>query len=830
MSEQEKTIPTKNHTGLSSALDRFFGFRARGSSLKTEIGAGCLAFFTAVCALLVNTRILGAAYGNYAGTYLAATCLCFAGSLLLGLLCNLPLVQTSNMALSTCVISMLSAAPGITYWNIMSITLVAAVVYLLIALTPLRKLLVDLLPEGVRKALPVGLGLYTILTGLKNAGFVADGSFVDAGQLMTLPRFYFWIMTFAAVIYLILKAYRKNNALLKVYGLMVGAMWVFGIVFYMDQFIGGQTAATLVYHRVNLVVATDGASPYHIGAGLAGLQIGRVFTEGFDFSGYTGNVPLLFLQGVLSFLFLGLYTNTASMDAVAVCGASNYADANGKNPHCIAALLNLAAPILGVAPTSIGAESAGAAEDGGRTGLTSVVASLGFLISAFTWVFLMFFATGTNGAGMWINETETKLAAYVNDSFAFADFIMVLIGVALLKGLCKVNWEKKEEYVSFAVTLIGIAFLGNLALGASLGVIAFAILHLISAERKEKAASTAILCCLMLLYSGLSLTGLSSLAKSDASQGSATRQPLAQVSDFSFDFNTGRYSFTGTEEAQFYVVRVYNVENGTQSVSALAQSERIDKDSSNRYEGHVDADLVAGDYNAYVLAVASGYTPSSTLLSGTSTAMAKPTVSATWQEDGPNVSIKLSIQAGDKVASRYTVTATKDGSEVYRNDQAVNGDLMLSASDLNLPQLSKADKITFQVQVNPVDGYTVPGTVTADVAEERRGGPGGGMAGFEVEPKEVTFEEGAESFTYEIGSHVYFHTTATKAEPAPGTTYTYSLAKGDAQTPFDCKMFLYLNEDGTARLTVSAEGPVAAADLSGTWTSENGQITVTIAK
>ena len=95
---------------------------------------------------------------------------------------------------------------------------------------------------------------------------------------------------------------------------------------------------------------------------------------------------------------------------------------------------------------------------------------------------------------------------------------------------------------------------------------------------------------------------------------------------------------------------------------------------------------------------------------------------------------------------------------------------------------------------------------------------------------------GAQSYNYINGGkydeYTYTMKEAFDGSKQDGSGYesTYSLAKGDAQAPFDCKMFLYLNEDGTARLTVSAEGPIAATDLSGTWTSENGQITVTIAK
>ena len=129
-------------------------------------------------------------------------------------------------------------------------------------------------------------------------------------------------MAAGVFIFILFKAFRRRKAAVATFGILIGLMWVGGIVFFMDQFIGGQTAAIVVYQRLNLVVATDGASPYNIAAGLQSLNIGALFTEGFDFSAYTGSVPLLFVQGVLNFLFLGLYTNLGNTKAAAVAGAA----------------------------------------------------------------------------------------------------------------------------------------------------------------------------------------------------------------------------------------------------------------------------------------------------------------------------------------------------------------------------------------------------------------------------------------------------------------------------------------------------------------------------
>ena len=507
--ENTIVIPEKKQSGVSRALDKIFHFTERGSSMGSELGAGMGAFFLSVCALIMNTQIIGGAYGSYAGSYLAVTLIAFIGTILLGVVCNLPLVQSANMGLSAVLISMLGVDTGLTYANLMAVTFVAAAVYLVVVLTPAKKVLVDALPDGVKKALPVAVGLYVALTALRNTGLIgADGSLTHASQLGTLDTYYFWLMVAGVFIFILFKAFRRRKAAAATFGILIGLMWVGGIVFFMDQFIGGQTAAIVVYQRLNLVVATDGASPYNIAAGLQSLDVGALFTQGFDFSAYTGSVPLLFLQGVLNFLFLGLYTNLGNTKAAAVAGGYDgeaWAEQAEGRALAVGAALNVAAPILGASPTSIGAQSAAASSDNGKTGLASLTAAVGYLIAIFSWVFIMFFATGTNGVGMWIEDTETKLAAYVQDTFVFADLIMALVGASMLKGVRRLDASKLAEFLPFAATVTAAALLGNIALGAALGCVAYAVCKAAGKDRKELTAPSIILAVVMLAFTIVTL-------------------------------------------------------------------------------------------------------------------------------------------------------------------------------------------------------------------------------------------------------------------------------------------------------------------------------------
>ncbi len=484
--EAEEEPKEKKQSGISKALDKVFHFTERGSTMSTEIWGGIGAFCISVCALMMNTQIIGEAYGNYAGSYLAVTLIAFAGTIILGLVCNLPLVQSASMGLAALMISMMGVDTGLTYANLLAVTFIAAIIYLIVVATPLRKYLVEALPEGVKKGLPVAMGLYIVITAVDKSGLLNEaGILTNASGMAVLDSFYFWIMVAATVLYIVLKIFKVRGTAVKVYGAMILVMWVGGICFFMDYFAGGQTAATLVYNRVNVVFATDGADPYNIINGFQSLKIGTLFTEGFNFSGYSGSVILLFIQGVLTFLFLGLYSDLGYTKAAAAAGdydETTYAAEGEKKALIVSAAVNVAGPILGASPTTIGAQSSVDTSDGAKTGLSSLAAGIGYLIAIFSWIFVMLFATGTNGVGMWIEETETKLAAYVQDTYVFADLIMILVGAGLLKAATKVNAKKAAEILPFIITVVAGAFLGNIALGVALGCVTYVIAKLFDKE------------------------------------------------------------------------------------------------------------------------------------------------------------------------------------------------------------------------------------------------------------------------------------------------------------------------------------------------------------
>lgn len=593
-------------------LDQFFQITQRGSTVGQEVKAGVSVCLVSVCALFMNLQIVTKAFSgsvSYCGLYLAATLTAFLGTLLLGLLCNLPLVQTASLSLSTVLISTLGAGTGLTYENLLAVSFVSAVLYLALMLAPpAKKLVYRLVPDSVRRALPVTLGLYVAYTALNNMGLLdglalADLSNASQGGAAVAPYLRLCAMagviTVAAV--LLLKKRRVSVPMLN------GLIWGL-LVFFFIAAVGGDILFGYVFTQNRIWVGVNPdklGEMYTIARGFRELELGAVFTRGFDFSAYTangGNVAVLFLQGVLSFLFLGMYESEASVLGAntenQILPDNGYEAASGK--FLLAnAITNVAAPILGAAPVSVGKQSAVAAEDGGRTGLTSVVCAAGYLIAAFTW--LPFALLSAYNASV----PEYGHAGYVfpnviQAGFQAVDGVMLLAGIGMLRGAKKLEGMSWDEMVSFGATVAVGAFSQNIAYGAAAGVVVFALVKLFTFaldEWKQVGVSTWVMAVLSAALLAMVLMGAAKGAGGSGAQGGDDPGAAAESAVLTLDTSSGSFSFQGASGVDYYCVWVYGAdENGEAVGDYLAASKRL----SGEGEITGEVDLSALPFGGYV--------------------------------------------------------------------------------------------------------------------------------------------------------------------------------------------------------------------------------------
>jgi len=154
-------------------MEKFFKLKEHNTTVKTEIAAGITTFMAMAYILMVNAGMfseLGVV--SYNAIYIATAISAVIGTLLIGLLSNLPLAQASGMGLNAFFVYTVCMGMGLTYANALTLVLLDGIVFILLTVTGLRKLIFDAIPKCVKTAIPVGIGLFIAFLGLQNAGLI----------------------------------------------------------------------------------------------------------------------------------------------------------------------------------------------------------------------------------------------------------------------------------------------------------------------------------------------------------------------------------------------------------------------------------------------------------------------------------------------------------------------------------------------------------------------------------------------------------------------------------------------------------------------------------
>lgn len=377
---------------------------------------------------------------------------------------------------------------------------------------------------------------------------------------------------------------------------------------------------------------------------------------------------------------------------------------------------------------------------------------------------------------------------------------------------------------------------------------------------------------------------------SGCSGETATKTALEAPTNFTFDFEKSAYAFTGSPNATFYSVKVYAKDSeGEIQPHAVASSGMIRATEDNTaYTGTLDYTFLAGDYQAVIKAIAPRYKIGTATYDGKSLMLGAPTVTAYWNDPssssggnqggpqgGPQgavlpleesentpdtgnenqgqpggeqaaseVSIDLTITAGDTMTTSYTVsiTDTSTNTVVYNNAAMEAGATNLTASDLTgVEKLSTDLSYSVSVQGNALEGYKQASAVTTTVAKKGNnqggfpggGGGGGGGGDFTITYTNFEFDEGAETFDFDLSggssTQKLLQFTATKAAtPNAGCTYSYTMVSKDTGAPFVATWDVHMDfkTDNTALLEVGSAGPISATTKTAKWAASGGKIAV----
>lgn len=542
--EYEYEDEPRGPSGLSLSLNRYFHHLDRGGSLGGEILAGITMFLLSVCVLFMNMQLVAGTIGLdaelvnapgvqsnvdaamlYTRLYAGSLLVSILGSALMGLVARLPLTQVSVMSLANGLLNLLLIESGLRWENLLLLNLIAGVVYAVIVCVPkLRQWVWDGIPGAVRRAMPAALGLLVGWYALKQTGLftLSEAGAVTGLALSDMRELLRWGLIGAAVaaaLYVLLTLLKRKH---RVFWSLLGGTAVFaGVLMVLngtdtsntESFInfgriwliaGSQASATTPFADSYLTYAMDSISAVF-------ENIGQVFSTGTDFSAYTGNTMLTAIGGVL------LYVLTALLGTQGVLGTAQSAinataqedaqlelsTANAAAPALLCnALTNVVAPFFGVAGVSCGVSSATSLKDHAKSGIASLVACIGFVISLFVMAFPALLATQTYPV---ISMNQWNYFAYGNGGivylmqgavFTIVDVVLVCVGVSMAGWLKELKGSAVAEWLSAIICVIAAVLTGNLVAGALCGSALWLIVSLFT-DRKAIRVNTIVLTVLM---------------------------------------------------------------------------------------------------------------------------------------------------------------------------------------------------------------------------------------------------------------------------------------------------------------------------------------------
>ena len=404
-------------------LDGFFRLSQRGTTLGREIRGGCTTFCSMVYLILVIPGLLSGAGMDFEKVMTATCLITAAGSIVSGLVSNLPFALAPGLGFTTLFTHTLCQKYGCTWQQALALVLVSGVLFLALTFSPLRERLNDALPMPFKFALSAGVGLFLTLSGLINAGLItADDNLVDMGTLAAPEPLLALLGIFVAAV-LVMK---------KVPGALMLGMAL--------------TVALGIPLGVTALPQTLTAAPE---LSLAALKP--------DFTGLLALGPIPLVSALLSLLVSQYFDALGTL--LAVAGDAKLTDTTGDLDGQREAMLccgaaTCAGALLGVSNVTAMAESATGIREGTRTGLSAVITGLLFLCM------LPF----------------TPLAGVVTGAALAAPLVMV--GMSMMSGITQITWKHVEISLPSFLMIVGMPFTFSITTGVMLGVVSYVVVML----------------------------------------------------------------------------------------------------------------------------------------------------------------------------------------------------------------------------------------------------------------------------------------------------------------------------------------------------------------
>ena len=442
-------------------LEKLFKLQENGTDVKTEILAGITTFMTMAYILAVNPSILAAAGMDQGAVFTATALAALIGTLLMAVFANYPFALAPGMGLNAYFAYTVVLGMGYTWQVALTAVFVEGIIFIILSLTSVREAIFNAIPQNLKAAVSVGIGLFIAFIGLQNANIVVGGSTLlelysldgyNAANGAEATFHDVGITVILAIVGIIITGILviRNNKGNILWGILI--TWILGIICQM----------TGIYVP-NPEAGFYGLLP-DFSSGLSVPSLSPIFAK-MEFEGV---FSLNFLVVIFAFLFVDMFDTIGTL--IGVSSKANMLDENGRLPRIKGALLadavaTTAGAVLGTSTTTTFVESASGVTEGGRTGLT-----------AFTTAVLF-------GLALFLSPIFLAIP-----SFATAP-ALVVVGFYMLTNVVNIDFNDLSEAIPCYICIGAMPFFYSISEGISMGVISYVALNLLSGKVKEKKLS-----------------------------------------------------------------------------------------------------------------------------------------------------------------------------------------------------------------------------------------------------------------------------------------------------------------------------------------------------
>ncbi|MCK5407826.1 MAG: NCS2 family permease [Candidatus Krumholzibacteria bacterium] len=419
-------------------LQRLFKMDELGTSVRTEFLGGTTTFMTMAYIVFVNPAVLSGAGMDF-GAVMTATCISAAvATLAMGLAANYPIALAPGMGENffflTVVVGM-----GVSWEVALAAVFVSGVIFFILTFARIREMIIDAVPDNLKHAIAVGIGLFIAFIGLTGAGIVERsdvGGLLKLGDVSRAPTL---VACAGLLLTIVLMARRFKGAILVGILFSTALAWALGLV-----------------HWQGLVATPPSLAPTFLRLDLRGLLDAAM-------------VPV-----VVIFLFMAVF------DAIGtLIGVSDQAGLlkDGKLPRATPALLadssgTVVGSLLGTSTVTAYLESATGVEVGARTGLANMVTGALFVLALF------FFPIVKMVGGGVTMEDGTQLSPMTAPA-------LIVVGALMVGNIRKIDWSDLTESFPAFMVIVGIPFCNSIADGIAFGFVVYPVFKLLTGRARE---------------------------------------------------------------------------------------------------------------------------------------------------------------------------------------------------------------------------------------------------------------------------------------------------------------------------------------------------------